>query len=728
MSEIETATTEAENPSPILSQPDEEKEDMSALNAAQESKDALSALDHDDLFAGFDPEDEEDIEEDDLNDPYQRELDPDPVLDDERRSRDFFGRTVESLGQASSPRIYAAAAKFPNCTQLRVWKRENGTPVLLGVIDAMATMEDFVEYFWTAMPKPGERRCQYEVMPVDINGKEFDKAHTLFISEHHEALTRIRKMKEYESRMGDDDGPYNRRYGFDRFDRRGDDASVTMASEMSRMFDHMLTTQDRKSQHLERTLEEERRRQQEREAERARERVDLATNAAQGVQVLTERMMNDESQRAERAQKAQAEQGTMLLTTLTSIFSQQQTMMQASMDAARRADEYRLEQERQRAQRERQEADERRARDRLEMESRQRAEREEAERKMLAERSYLEQRIAREMKEMDLKIQREREEVERKSLRESAEREARERWLSEERNRREVVERHNQKEREGERQRRHDMMMRELEIRKAQDREHSERMMILSRQELANNAMGGITELLPKATGFLASMGMEPADMVQRLFAPPQEEKSGWAEAVPQLLGVAGEVAKAALIAKAGAGAGPGMPGMPPGLPQLPPGVTPEMVQEQMKAMTGGGQEYEDADYEDESPQHLVTPPPTGYEPPRAPEGEAISFRQTKLGAAESQGKRSSLSLNDQKMVRNAIRDLLKNLSTSSEDEWIGHITGAITNVPNIYIYIKERTVKTALEETGAPPALIGKVLATMQGSGLIPTDIHIGE
>ena len=151
------------------------------------------------------------------------------------------------------------------------------------------------------------------------------------------------------------------------------------------------------------------------------EQVDLATASAQGVQVLSERMMAEGDRRAERAMRMQTEQSQTLITTLTSIFSQQQAMLNAQSDAQRRADEYRLEQERQRAQRERLEAEERRQRERLRLEERRRREREEYERKMQAEREYTERKLQREQKEMELRMQREREEVQLKMMREKDE-------------------------------------------------------------------------------------------------------------------------------------------------------------------------------------------------------------------------------------------------------------------------------------------------------------------
>ena len=95
-------------------------------------------------------------------------------------------------------------------------------------------------------------------------------------------------------------------------------------------------------------------------------------------------------------------------------------------------------------------------------------------------------------------------------------------------------------------------MMRELEVQQQKDREHAERMMSLSKQELQTKSMGGLGEMLPMATGFLAKMGLEPADVISKIFAPEPEPTSAWSDTLPKLLGAGADIAKAALAGNAG--------------------------------------------------------------------------------------------------------------------------------------------------------------------------------
>ena len=375
----------------------------------EESLTSLSSLDHDDLFANFDPDEEEDIEQEFMFDRGSTKLDDPPLVGGSGARSSLFGQdALNPQGRAISPRLYAQAAQFPTCCQLRVWKWENGVPVGLGAIDAMASEEDLVREFFNAMPKRGEGRCQFKLRPIDINGNELGTEINCIISEHHAAIQRIKRMKEED----EDDSPRRR--------RRWEEDEEDFQPQWGRMMD----MGEKRADILEKQLEAEREELRRREEQRMQEQVDLATSAAQGVQALTERMMQDESKRAERAMSMQTEQSQTLITTLTSIFAQQQTMLQSQMEAQRRQDEYRLEQERQRAARERQEADQRRERERLELEERRRRERDEYERKMLSEREAIERKLQREQKDMELRMQREREEVQMKMMREKEERES----------------------------------------------------------------------------------------------------------------------------------------------------------------------------------------------------------------------------------------------------------------------------------------------------------------
>jgi hypothetical protein len=446
-----------------------------------------------------------------------------------------------------SPRLYSQAAQFPTCAQLRVWKWENGVPVGLGAIAAMATEEDLVRQFGSAMPKRGEGRGQFKLRPIDIRGQELGQEVTLVISEHHVAIQELRAREEDERATG----------GVNFIQGGGGEAY----GEMGRMFEHALEAAESRSSALETTLERERDRIREEDLQRAQERVDLATSAAQGVQSLTQRMMSDESNRAERSMRMQGEQSQTLVTTLTSIFSQQQSMMQQSADQQRRADEFRLEQERQRADRERQAAEDRRSTEAQESQVRRQRERDEAESKRGTEREEMDHRLKLEREEaqrrfeehrldLEARLTREREDMERKERREAGEAERRDRWMAEERTRREERLSREMSEREGERSRQHERAMKDAETSAQRDREHAERMMQLSKIEMENKANAGGMNILGSAAGMLKQFGIEPNEILPRLFTP-EEKGGGWLDALPSVLGAAAEVAKANMRSKA---------------------------------------------------------------------------------------------------------------------------------------------------------------------------------
>ncbi|NDD30924.1 MAG: hypothetical protein EB084_21925, partial [Proteobacteria bacterium] len=463
---------------------------VSAMRGAQQDEDDFDASE---------PEEEEGYEGEDgaaegLNDPDVSSLAAPPKIGGGygargRRSEMFGEEADHALGRASSPRLYAQASQFPTCVQLRVWKWENGVPVGLGTIDATSTEEDFVRKFYTAMPRRGEGRAQFRLRPIDIRGQELGQEVTTVISEHHAAIRQMREAEEEEREM--------RMYGRGRFrgeddDRNGGPPQVIVEApqtndsgeQMGHVVDRMLEVVEARSRALEESLEMERDRLREEESRRAQERIDLATNAAQGVQVITDRLMKDEAQRAERALRAQQEQSQMVLTTITTQFQQSQQMAAQMAEERRRQDEYRLEQERQRADRERRDVEERLRREREEYEAKRMREREEAEIRLRTEREESARKFEQQKMELEMRLQREREELERKEKREKEEREARERWFAEERARREEREAREAKEREEARLRR-EMLEREyLERKEKSERDDRERRDAIIREEL----------------------------------------------------------------------------------------------------------------------------------------------------------------------------------------------------------------------------------------------------
>ena len=658
----------------------------------------------------FDPAEEGDDGDsavEDLNNPDVTHLRGGPSIGGSRAraASDLFGEEAEhAVGRASSPRLYAQAAQFPTCVQLRVWKWENGVPVGLGAIDAEASEDDFVRRFFSAMPRKGEGRAQYKLRPIDIRGQELGQEVTVVISEHHAALRAMREAEEEEREVRTMPVvPPNNEF----------------SGEMSRMVEHMLATAEQRARALEESLEMERERMREEELRRTQERVDLASQAAQGVHALTERMMRDEGSRAERALKMQADQSQVLVTTLTSIFSQQQMMAQQQAEAARRADEYRLEQERQRAERERREAEDRMKREREEAEFRRQREREEADLRLRLEREEAARKAEQLKLEIEAKLKAERDELDRRERREKEESERRERWLAEERSRREAREAQEAREREAERARQHDRMLKELEVQAQRDREHAERMIAMAKMELESKSNAQSSDVLGSAAKMLGQFGIEPSEILPRLLGIKQNEEeveekpSPWAAAIPAIAGVVAEVARAAAQSKAAQAAQqevearrasamlpPPRALPPPGMMYGPPSAQAAPAPVLASAAPAGEQ---------------ATPAaPAAAPPPPAPEAKSLSEVATERG----------LNLKAQKAARVALRTLVRDLGNSPEEKWEQIIAMSIQNEMAIYHYVRAVSVKSALREAGAPEDLANRVIGAMQKSPLVPPDM----
>lgn len=752
-----------------------------------------------------------------LNDPTISHLDDPPFLSGRTSGGDLFGNRAQGpMGRATSPKLFAQASQFPTCHQLRCWKWENGIPVGLGVIDAQSTEEDLVQEFYDAMPRPTQGKAQFKLRPIDINGQEMGQEVTLIISEHHAALKRIRDAREYESQQKGE------------FDYVTEDPAATMASQMTQAYDRMFQMTEKKQDALERTLQMERDRMRDAEMGMAQERIDLATNTAQGIQVLTERMMNDEAQRSDRAMQQQSEQSQLLISTLTQIFSQQQSQMAIFQEQQRQADEHRLEQERSRAVREREEVEARRRRDQEEFERRRLKEEAEFERKwkhieeekkhereqliahlarekdesrlraesdsarlrqeidhtrlrMDQERMNVEARMQREREQYEMRMKHEREdairrESERKDelkrqedhrrqeygIREKQlevqaqrDREHQERLLQmsvmERESQREGMERRGTHERElrasaeVERKRQHELMLKEMEISRERDREHSQKMLELSKMELSNRKEDSITSFLPKITGLLKDIGLEPAEVMQRImgggggdFDDDEEESGGsssWLENIPKLLGAAGDVAKLVMATKGGGVGVP--PQMPPHMsapprPQPPPRPRP-------RQRRGPPQLNQQQNFQ--APPRPQPQPQRVEQPKREVEPGVVRMSANQLNNPPPVQQRSApqqsnvvqsppvnLPLKTVKKARNAVRKMVSDLMKSPKEMWQEKLTGALMQEPTILEYIMQKTVYHTVIEGGGNPEFALEFIGELKSSGLVPKEIPLGE
>lgn len=734
---------------------------------------AIRGLEEDDDFDASEPEDEG-YEEDasTLNDPDVTTLGAGPRIGGGGRVRrsDVFDNVGDlAPGRATSPRLYAQAAQFPTCVQLRVWKWENGVPVSLGVIDAEATEEDFVRQFFTAMPRRGETRAQYRLRPIDIRGQELGQEVTNVISEHHAAIRALREAEEEEREV--------RMYGRNPRHRYGDDNGGTPqviveapqggsdgTEQMGHVMDRMIEVVEARAKALEEALEMERERVREEQSTRAQERIDLATSAAQGVQALTERAMKDEAQRAERALRAQQEQASLVVTTLTANFQQQQAMQAQMSEERRRQDEYRLEQERQRAERERKDVEDRLRREREESETKRLREREEAELRLREAREEAKARFEQQKMELEMRLAREREELERKERREKDEREARERWFAEERarreeregreriereesrDRRERIEREERerrealikeelREREAERQRQHELRVKEMEAAAARDREHAERMASMARLELEAKSHGAGADPLANTMKLFSQFGIPPEEVFPRMFGMKaaagededgEKKEAGWMAALPMALGALGEVAKA-------------MSARPPAAP--PTGARPPQVVPPQYAPTAQArppQQYIPAPAP--AQQRALPQPPPAPVAVRPAEREMVPVEAPVEAPAQVEAtpeatvstsdlaQKAGLGLKAMKSGRLGMRALVKKVAASDESKWEELIGTAILSEVNIFHYARAVTVRRAILEAGADDALAARVIAAMRASTMVPPDMEYGD
>lgn len=353
-----------------------------------------------------------------LNNPYTTQLSESPMIGG-RISASSGAQGV--IGRATTPKIFAQASQFPTCTQLKCWKWENGVPVSIGIIDSQADEADFIREFFDDMPKKGDGKIRYSFRPVDINGQELGSEIAFYISETHKEIKKRKRMQEEEeesSSEADSNDLFSNLLGNNRrgtLNRRPEyQQEKSVLSEADKMWSRMVTDTKEQTDSLRTSLETERERLRRLEEERAQERVDLAVNTAQGVQSLSNQMLEAEQKRAQLALAQQQQQTEVMMNSLSQIFSQQQSMTTLQMQRQQQADQLRVEQERQRAERERLDLEERRRRDREEYEERRHREQREMELKW----KELEEQRRWEREQLRIQLEKEKQEFEQRRLEE----------------------------------------------------------------------------------------------------------------------------------------------------------------------------------------------------------------------------------------------------------------------------------------------------------------------
>ena len=433
-----------------------------------------------------------------------------PTIRGNKRSRqqNIYGREAQfSGGRSISPPLFAEASNFPECTQMRVWKMENGQPVGLGTISSSATEEDLIHEFRSAMPTENERKATFKIRPLDINGTELGQEFTKIISSHHSALRIAPTSNTGGSSMGN------------------------VPSEMISMLKQTLEASQR-------ALEEERKRTQMIMQQVAQERIDLANQTAQGVQTISERMMKADAERQELMLKQERERNRQAQDNMSSFFQSNIEIMQGEREKAKEMAE-------QQAQR-----DQTFYERMMEREAYQRQKDREDSRANLEQ---MRQEFTLKMEEERLRRERDREEWERKRQMEREEYERKERIRLRELEEQRARDNADKKEREAMRQREHEMRLREMELQAQRDREHQERMMQLQMMATEKETSGSAKNLIKDAVKTMREFGLEPKDLVDRLMNGNDTGSSTASEvlgAITNIAGSASEVLKESIKAK----------------------------------------------------------------------------------------------------------------------------------------------------------------------------------
>ena len=652
---------------------------------------------HNDFDLGF----EESEEEESYDDRSTEVLPESPFLKKQRLKSQIHGHEAESFaGRMSSPKLFAQQALFPQVTQLRCWKLENGVPTGIGVIDANASEEDFVQKFKSAMPKLGQGSFKFKMRPLDIDGRELGQEITIAISEHHSAL-------------GNSTTPMS------GVVHASMSKSQAEQETMTRMIEMLKETLG----HSQSALEEERRRTATLLEQMAQERIDLASNTASGIQVVSERMMDADAKRHDAMLRQEQQRNQQVQDNMATFFQSQQEMNQS--EKRRQEQEFKRQQEREQSfnQMLLQMEKERSERDRQMLEG-------QKERELTQFQMMLEQERARrdrEMQEFRERQEQQRQEWERKRIEERDEFERRERLRKEEIAQREKRLQSELKEKEAERMRQHEMRLKELELSAQRDREHSERMMQLQALQVQQEKSGSFKESMKEAMETLTGFGIDPIELAQKMFGGGSDGGGSANEIIGAITSLGGKVAEvvkenvkaqgAVQAVQAQSQMAQQNPMMMGGNPygMIPYGMSPQqqqmMMQQQMMQ-----QQFMDEDDEDDDDML-----------DQQPVFQTQQAQQPQQAQKAPQKPKIDLPLATQKNARKALRQLAVTLPNTPQEEWEENITMAIVNEPAIYHYCQAVSVLYALRETGANEEMINKIVYALQQSSLVPNDLNYG-
>lgn len=639
-----------------------------------------------------DEEEDDEIDEDGVRRSRVDHLPLPAEIDGEGGYTEIDGEEAQHLpGRSSSPRLFVGGAGHPTVTQLKVYRVENGLPVSLGAIGSEATEADLVRQFFKSMPQSGEGRIQFRFRPIDSDNRELGVESSSWISEDHSALQRLRSMQPKST------GPV--------------DMDAVMMGLLQNTIHRSQSSVDDERLHSRTMMEQ-----------LGKERIDLAQNVTASIQSMSERMLAAETQRARSAIESENNRSKQSSDSMAAFFQSQLDMLGTQRETERVREEQRIERERNDAEVRLKEAEQRAAAQAKDHEIRAQS--------VLAEAQRLDQRrrdeLSAKQKDEDRRWEQRMEmwREERKSERQEAERRERERERTrkEERER----EREDRERRELSQQREHEWRLKQLEIESAQKREHDKIMAQVQQmqmQAVMQNGRGGdIKSMLTEAAGFLAAVGLDPKDLIQRVVSPPVAEGNNteaWADLAGKVIGSMGEVAKAKMIADASKQRRDKRAGIPSQDPRMIPPTMPPMpvMPSQMRApmpRTAPVGPY--------NPMMRPAPPPQRPQPPVAVEPEPEPARPLPVTP------KTDLSFGVQRAARSGIRDLVQRLRTTAQEQWESVITVALMENGSIYEYIQSVSVAYALVEAGADEEFADRIIEALLESPLVPDDLNYGD
>ena len=630
-----------------------------------------------------------------------------PFLEQQKLKSNIHGTEAESfMGRISSPMLFAQQSLFPQVSQLRCWKMVNGVPTGIGVIGSDSNEEDFVGKFRPAMPNKGEGAAKFKLRPLDMDGRELGQEITLVISEHHSALG---------GGVPPNGGgtPHIPKY-------------VAEQQTMQSVIDMLKST----LLHSQSALREERTRSQTLLEQMAQERIDLASNAASGVQVISERMMDADSKRHESMLKQESQRNQQVQDNMAAFF-QSQTDMQHT-EKKQQAQNYQRQQERDQTfhQMLLEMEQQRRERDKNNMDSMREREATQAQMVLEQERG----RRERELQDFHKRQEQQRQEWEQRRIHDKDEYERKDRQRQLEIDQRERRLQLELKEKEQTRLRQHEMRLKELEQAAQRDREHAERMMQLQALQVQQDKQGSFKETMKDAMETLQGFGIDPVELASKMFG--NDDSGNTENIIGALSNVAGKVADVvkenvraqgttqAIQAQAHLAQQQAPPayGMVPYGPGHQPLTQQQMVHQQQMAhqhemaqqqQMAHQQEMEELEMEEEGRFQEVIQEPVTLE--RSPKKK------------KPKGPKIDLPLSTQKLARKALRTLRGEVIGKPPETWETPITEALVNEPAIYHYCQAVSVGYALKEAACDPQMIMGIMNVLRNSSLVPHDLNYG-